>query len=55
MRYPPLVCPKCKEEGSYYGRLRFPDDPEVVTCPHHPNVPLVEVDKLVQNEGERTD
>jgi hypothetical protein len=36
----PYRCPKCLAEGSYYGRLVFPDD-EPGNCPHHKTTPLV--------------
>jgi len=42
-----MFCPVCKEAGVYYGRLRFPDDPPVIKCPHHPDVPLVESEPIV--------
>lgn len=50
MRYPPLYCPICKESGVYYGRLRFPEDPPIVKCPHHPDQPLLPVDRRKRKE-----
>lgn len=30
----PYVCPRCRDEGSYTGSLRFGEDPEP-TCKNH--------------------
>lgn len=42
-KLPPYYCPTCKEEGSYYGRLVFPNEREEPRCPHHRKVALIPV------------
>jgi len=42
-KLPPYFCPNCKEEGSYYGRLVFPNEREEPRCPHHKKVALIPV------------
>jgi hypothetical protein len=37
------VCPACKAEESYYGRLVFPGETEPPMCPHHKKIALIPV------------
>lgn len=46
----PYRCPKCKAEGSYYGRVIFAGD-EPGNCPHHVKTPLVP--SQPKQEGEK--
>lgn len=38
MKAVPMVCPVCRERGSYYGRLVFPEEFDMADpiCPNHP-------------------
>ena len=48
----PHRCPKCKAEGSYYGRLIFNDEAPG-NCPHHLTTPLVPSMPAKTGEGDK--